>query len=87
MSSDRAGKAAGDLQIQLLVRLARHYEARRDSPQAIPFLEEVLRRRPEREDVAQLLVADYRETGQVMRARQLEPTYRLESVQAATRTE
>jgi DNA-binding SARP family transcriptional activator len=78
---------ADDLHIQLLVRLARHYEARRDSPQAIPFLEEVLRRRPEREDVAQLLVADYRETGQIGRARQLETTYRLEFVQATTRTE
>ena len=80
-------KLVEDLHIQLLVRLARHYEARRDSPQAIPLLEEVLRRRPEREDVAQLLVADYRETGQVMRARQLETTYRLEFVQATTRTE
>jgi hypothetical protein len=78
---------ADDLHIQLLVRLARHYEARRDSPQAIPLLEEVLRRRPERQDVAQLLVADYRETGQVVRARQLETTYRLEFVQATTRTD
>lgn len=78
---------ADDLHIQLLVRLARHYEARRDSPQAIPLLEEVLRRRPEREDVAQLLVADYRETGQLMRARQLETRYRLECVQTTTRTE
>jgi hypothetical protein len=78
---------ADDLHVQLLVRLAQHYEARRDSPQAIPLLEEVLRRRPEREDVAQFLVADYRETGQLMRSRQLETTYRLESVQATTRTE
>src|SRR5438552_1355313 len=78
---------AEDLHIQFLVRLARHYQARRDSPQAIPLLEEVLRRRPERADVAQLLIADYRETGQVMRARQLETTYRLESVQTTTRTE
>jgi hypothetical protein len=78
---------ADDLHVQLLVRLAQNYEARRDSPQAIPLLEEALRRRPEREDVAQLLVADYRETGQVMRARQLETTYRLEFVEATTRTE
>jgi len=78
---------ADDLHVQLLVRLAQHYEARRDSPQAIPLLEEVLRRRPEREDVAQLLVADYRGTGQLMRARQLETTYRFEAVQATTRTE
>src|SRR5438309_865155 len=41
-----------DLQTQLLVRLARHHEARRDGPQTIPLLEEVLRRRPDREDVA-----------------------------------
>src|SRR5207253_405523 len=36
-----------DLHVQLLVRLAHHYRARRDGPQAIPLLEEVLRRRPE----------------------------------------
>src|ERR1700730_17546191 len=65
-----------DLHMQSLVRLARHYQARRDSPQAIPLLEEVLRSRPEREDVAQLLIAEYRDTGQTMRAHQLETTYR-----------
>ncbi len=76
-----------DLHIQLLVRLADHYRARRDSAQAIPLLEEVLRRRPTREDVAQFLITDYRETGQTMRARQLETTYRSEYVQAPTRAE
>jgi hypothetical protein len=70
-----------DLHVQLLVRLADHYHARRDSPQAIPLLEEVLRRRPDREDVAQLLIGDYRETGQTMRAHQLETTYRSDFVQ------
>ena len=68
-----------DLHMQLLVRLARHYQARRDSPQAIPLLEEVLRSRPQREDVAQLLIAEYRDTGQTMRAHQLETTYRPET--------
>jgi hypothetical protein len=68
-----------DLHMQLLVRLARHYQARRDSPQAIPLLEEVLRSRPDREDVAQLLIAEYRDTGQTMRAHQLETTYRPET--------
>ena len=68
-----------DLHMQLLVRLARHYQARRDSPQAIPLLEEVLRSRPEREDVAQLLITEYRDTGQTMRAHQLETTYRPET--------
>ena len=68
-----------DLHTQLLVRLARHYQARRDSPQAIPLLEEVLRSRPEREDVAQLLIAEYRDTGQTTRAYQLETTYRPET--------
>jgi hypothetical protein len=68
-----------DLHIQLLVRLARHYQARRDSPQAIPLMEEVLRSRPEREDVAQLLIAEYRDTGQTMRAHQLETTYQPET--------
>jgi DNA-binding SARP family transcriptional activator len=71
-----------DLQTQLLVRLARHHEARRDSPQTIPLLEEVLRRRPDREDVAQILMAAYRDTGQMIRARQLETTYRSEFAQA-----
>ena len=68
-----------DLHTQLLLRLARHYQARRDGPQAIPLLEEVLRRRPEREDVARLLIAEYRDTGQTMRADQLEATYRQET--------
>jgi hypothetical protein len=72
---------ADDLHTQLLVRLARHHEARHDSPQTIPLLEEVLRRRPEREDVAQILTAAYRDTGQMIRARQLETTYRSELVQ------
>jgi len=68
-----------DLHTQLLLRLARHYQARRDGPQAIPLLEEVLRSRPEREDVAQLLIAEYRDTGQTLRAHQLETTYRPET--------
>ena len=75
-----------DLHTQLLLRLARHYQARRDGPQAIPLLEEVLRTRPEREDVAQLLIAEYRDTGQTMRARQLETTYRPEAA-GRSRTE
>ena len=68
-----------DLHLQLLVRLARHYQARRDGPQAIPLLEEVLRSRPQREDIAQLLIAEYRDTGQSLRAHQLETTYRPET--------
>jgi DNA-binding SARP family transcriptional activator len=78
---------AEDLHIRLLNRLAQHYRARRDSPQAIPLLEEVLRRRPDREDVAQFLISDYRETGQTMRAHQLETTYRSDFVQTPMRTE
>ncbi|MDQ6884010.1 MAG: bacterial transcriptional activator domain-containing protein [Candidatus Dormibacteraeota bacterium] len=76
-----------DFHIQLLVRLADHYRARRDVPQAIPLLEEVHRRRPEREDVAHMLIGDYRETGQTMRAGQLETAYRSDFVQAPRRTE
>src|ERR1700682_6018959 len=76
-----------DFHIQLLVRLADHYRARRDVPQAIPLLEEVLRRRPEREDTAHMLIGDYRETGQTMRAGQLETTYRSDFAQAPRRTE
>jgi plasmid stability protein len=78
---------ADDLHTQLLVRLARHHEARHDSPQTIPLLEEVLRRRPEREDVAQILTAAYRDTGQMIRARQLETTYRSELVQQQPKPE
>ena len=78
---------ADDLHTQLLVRLARHHEARHDSPQTIPLLEEVLRRRPEREDVAQILTAAYRDTGQMTRARQLETTYRSELVQQQRKPE
>ncbi len=40
---------AEDFHIQLLVRLTRHYQAPRDDAQAIPLLEEVLRRPPDRE--------------------------------------
>jgi plasmid stability protein len=68
-----------DLHLQLLLRLARHYRARRDNPRAIPLFEEVLRSRPERQDVAQLLIAEYRDTGQTLRAQQLETTYRLQT--------
>jgi plasmid stability protein len=78
---------ADDVHTQLLVRLARHHEARHDSPQTIPLLEEVLRRRPEREDVAQILAAAYRDTGQMIRARQLETTYRSELVQQQRKPE
>lgn len=76
-----------NLRVQLLIRLANHYRARRDTSQAIPLLEEVLRRRPDREEVAQLLIADYQDTGQMMRAHQLEATYRSDFVQAPRRTE
>ena len=78
---------ADDFHIQLLVRLARHYQARRDDGQAVPLLEEVLRRRPDREDVAQLLITGYRETGQMTRAAQLETAYRPEFVAAQRKSE
>src|SRR3984893_3921719 len=78
---------ADDLHTQLLVPLARHHEARHDSPQTIPLLEEVLRRRPEREDVDHILTAAYRDTGQMIRARQLETTYRSELVPSPRKPE
>ncbi len=65
-----------DIQLRLLLRLARHHEARRDLPRVIPLLEEVLRRRPDRQEVADRLVAAYRQAGQANRASQLESTYR-----------
>jgi len=64
-----------DLHTRLLLRLAFHHYARRDHGRLIPFLEEVLRRRPDREDAAGLLVSAYRETAQLHRAQQLESAY------------
>jgi len=64
-----------DLHTRLLIRLAYHHYARREHGHLIPLIEEVLRRRPDREDAAGLLVSAYRETGQLHRARQLESTY------------
>ncbi len=68
-------QSVGDTCTRLLVRLAYHYRARRDGARLIPLLEEVLRREPEREDLAKLLAAAYRETGQTSRLRQLEIRY------------
>ncbi len=65
-----------DVHTRLVLRLAHHHLARRDSPRAVPLLEEVLRRRPEREDAAHLLASTYRETGQANRARHVENAYR-----------
>jgi DNA-binding SARP family transcriptional activator len=64
------------LHTSLLIRLAHHHHARRHHGHLIPLLEEVLRRRPDREDAASLLVSAYRETGQSNRAQQLENSYR-----------
>jgi len=64
-----------DLHTRLLIRLAYHHYARREHARLIPLLEEVLRRRPDREDAAGLLVSAYRETGQVHRAQQLQSAY------------
>lgn len=66
-----------DAYSRLMLRLAQHYHARRDLPRAIPLWEEALRRGPEREDVAALLTAAYRQTGQPTRARRLEFVYHL----------
>jgi DNA-binding SARP family transcriptional activator len=74
-----------DLQVRLVLRLAGHYQARRDLPHVIPLLEEVLRRRPDREDVANHLAAAYRQTGQLSRAEQLERTYRTDFTPAGRR--
>ncbi len=71
----RIRQVTDDAYAQLILRLAHHHLARRDPPRAVPLLEEALRRRPEREDTARLLVAAYRETGQTNRARQLDSTY------------
>ena len=67
-----------DIHVRLLLRLSHHHQARRELPRVIPLLEEVLRRRPDRQDVVSRLVAAYRQTGQVSRAEQLETTHRPE---------
>jgi DNA-binding SARP family transcriptional activator len=74
-----------DLQVRLVLRLAGHHQARRDLPHVIPLLEEVLRRRPDREDVANRLAAAYRQSGQSGRAEQLETTYRADFTPAGRR--
>jgi hypothetical protein len=68
---------AEDAYCRLMLRLAQHHHARRDVARAIPLWEEALRRAPEREDVATLLTAAYRQTGQPTRARRLEFVYHL----------
>ncbi len=67
-----------DIHVRLLLRLSHHHQARRELPRIIPLLEEVLRRRPDRQDVVSRLVDAYRQTGQVSRAEQLETTHRPE---------
>jgi tetratricopeptide (TPR) repeat protein len=48
--------------------LANSYLARRDPERAIPFYEQAVERRPDREDLARQLIAAYMETGQTEKA-------------------
>lgn len=69
---------AEDARVALLAALAANRIARRDAGHAIPFLEQALERRPDREDLALSLRAAYLETGQVVRAAALQREYSLE---------
>jgi DNA-binding SARP family transcriptional activator len=60
--------------VSLTVALADHLLARRQAARAIPHLEDCLRRRPEREEVAARLVRAYEETGQERAAERLRDT-------------
>jgi hypothetical protein len=61
--------------VDLLAALGAHYLARREPQRAVTQLEEALRRRPDREDLAMKLAAAYQESGQIRRAEQLTQEY------------
>jgi predicted Zn-dependent protease len=69
--------------VDLLAALGAHYLARREPQRAVTQLEEALRRRPDREDVAMRLAVAYQESGQPRRADQLSREYRLTAGQDA----
>jgi uncharacterized protein HemY len=63
--------------VDLLAALGAHHLARREPQRAVAQLEEALRRRPDREDLAMKLAAAYQESGQPRRAEQLSREYGL----------
>jgi hypothetical protein len=65
--------------VDLLAALGAHYLARREPERAVTQLEEALRRRPDREDLAMKLAAAYQESGQPRRTEQLSREYGLSS--------
>jgi DNA-binding SARP family transcriptional activator len=60
----------------LVVALARHFEAAGRAQSSIAYLQSVNNQSPEREDVARLLVAAYLQTGQIARAEEIQRAYK-----------
>jgi len=59
----------------LVVALARHFDAADRAQSSLAYLQSALTQSPEREDVARLLVATYMQTGQIARADELRRAY------------
>jgi hypothetical protein len=65
--------------VELMAALAANYMARQESRKAIPLLEQALERQPDREDLARKLRAAYLETGQHVRAAELQKDHALDA--------
>ena len=64
--------------VELMAALAVNYMARQEPRKAIPFLEQALEHQPEREDLARKLRAAYLETGQHIRAIEIQKDHALD---------
>jgi Tfp pilus assembly protein PilF len=65
--------------VELMGALAANHVARQDPRKAIPLLEQALERQPEREDLARKLRAAYLETGQHLRAIEIQKDHALDA--------
>jgi len=65
--------------VELLGALAANHVARQEPMKAIPLLEQALERQPEREDLARKLRAAYLETGQHLRAIEIQKDHALDA--------
>jgi DNA-binding SARP family transcriptional activator len=64
--------------VELMSALAANHVARQEPSKAIPLLEQALERQPEREDLARKLRAAYLETGQHLRAIEIQKDHALD---------
>jgi len=69
---------ADTARVELLGALAANHLARQEPSKAIPLLEQALERQPEREDLARKLRAAYLETGQHLRAIEIQKDHALD---------